>query len=317
VAATVALATPRVEAAVPAARLSAHLAAEPRQAVSDSVDPRLAYSSDLGALPGDTVVQGVSLNFKPDARQQAALDALLLAQRTPGSSWYHHWLTPEQYADRFGMSRADLQRVTGWLQQQGLTVRSIARGRNRISFDGSVARIEHAFGTELHRYRYKGQTHFANASALQLPSSLAVTLAGVRNLSDFRPHPHLLRSDPRPSFTSTVSGSHYLAPNDVATIYDIAPLYTAGYTGSGHTLAVVGQTAINTSDIAAFRAAAGLPASTPTLKLVPSSGSSTVVDADLGEASLDVEWSGAMARNAGVIYVYTGNATNYNVLDAL
>ena len=38
--------------------------------------------------------------------QQAALDRLLADQQTPSSPNYHKWLTPEQYADRFGLSSA-------------------------------------------------------------------------------------------------------------------------------------------------------------------------------------------------------------------
>ena len=55
---------------------------------------------------------------------------------------------------------------------------------------------------------------------------------------------------------------------------------------------------------------------------MPNTGASTVSDADVLEADLDVEWSGAVAKNAAILYVYTGNGTNpnthsaYNVIDA-
>ena len=45
----------------------------------------------------------------------------------------------------------------------------------------------------------------------------------------------------------------------------------------------------------------------PTVKLVPGSSDPGVVSDDIGEANLDVQWSGAVARNANIIYVNSNN----------
>ena len=47
-------------------------------------------------------------------------------------------------------------------------------------------------------------------------------------------------------------------PGDIATIYDIGPLYTAGIDGTGMKIAIMGQTDIYAADIAQFRAGFGL-----------------------------------------------------------
>ena len=65
-----------------------------------------------------------------------------------------------------------------------------------------------------------------------------------------------------PQFTSSITGNHFLAPGDFATIYDLNTLYSTGIDGTGETIAVIGQTLISTTDIDAFRTAAGLPART-------------------------------------------------------
>ena len=49
----------------------------------------------------------ITLTLAPSASQQADLDKLLVAQQTAGSANYHQWLTPEEYAQRFGVSDAD------------------------------------------------------------------------------------------------------------------------------------------------------------------------------------------------------------------
>ena len=64
----------------------------------------------------------MTLALKPSPSQQADLDKLLAEQQDPSSSNYHHWLTPDEYADRFGASSDDINKMVAWLGQQGLTV---------------------------------------------------------------------------------------------------------------------------------------------------------------------------------------------------
>jgi subtilase family serine protease len=167
-----------------------------------------------------------------------------------------------------------------------------------------------------------------------VPAVLSDVVLGFANLDNFRPKSHLKRSstttDPvLAHFTSNATGIHSLIPDDFATIYNVKPLYTAGFDGNGQKLVVVGQTALVTNgsavtDIDAFRTAAGLPARTASnfeMTLVPSTGTATVfcttTSCDLDEASLDVEWSWGIARGATLNYVFVGNSSTSNVFDAL
>ena len=98
-----------------------------------------------------------------------------------------------------------------------------------------------------------------------------------------------------------------MAPDDFATIYDVAPLYTAGIDGTGQKLVIVGQTDINVSDIQAFRSKFNLPAINLQQILVPGQTDPGVIQDDLPEADLDLEWSGAVARGATIIFVNSGD----------
>jgi subtilase family serine protease len=277
---------------------------------------------DQGRTDSTRVLSGVSLAFRLSATQQADLDRLLHEQQDPSSTNYHKWLTPDEYAARFGMTQADLAKVTSWLKSQGLTIDEISRNRREISLSGTVARIEHAFHTELHNYTIKGERHFANATDLSFPAAFASQVLGVRNLNDFQPKPHLRPASPH--FTSNLSGNHFVEPGDFAVIYNLGPLYSQGLDGSGEKIAVVGQTTISISDVTAFRAASGLPARTPATVLVPNTGPGTSCTTDIPEADLDVEWSGAVAKGATVTYYYAGvgsghtcNNRSFNVFNAL
>ena len=100
---------------------------------------------------------------------------------------------------------------------------------------------------------------------------------------------------------------HYLAPDDLQTIYDLKPLYNSGINGTGQKIAIMGQTDIIPKDIATFRSLSGLPAAAPQTMLVPGSSDPGILPNDVQEGSLDVEWSGATAPNAAILYVYSTN----------
>lgn len=268
---------------------------------------------DLGRTEGSQSLRGLTLAFRPSAAQQQDLDNLLAQLQDRSSPNYHKWLTPAQFADRFGMTRNDISRVTAWLESEGFAVTSVANSRNQISFDGTVAQVESVFRTEIHNYLVDSVIHFANANNPSVPVALAGAVLAVGHLNDFRPKPRAVH----PHFTSDQTGNHFLTPGDFATIYQLQALYTAGIDGTGQTIAVVGQTAIITSDLDNFRSAAGLTPKEPTQILVPGSGTSVVSSGDLVEADLDLEWSNGVAKNATVIYVYVGNGANFSVWDSL
>ena len=275
---------------------------------------------DQGPVDAAMKLERVSMVFKPSPAQQQALTTLLAQQQDPASPNYHKWLTPEQYAARFGMSDGDLAQVTTWLRSQGFNVDGIARGRNELFFSGTAAQMENAFQTPIHHYRVNGEMHFANASNPSVPAALANVVLGLRRLDDFRPQPRNSRVrqvSANPHFTSNISGKHFITADDFATIYNVKAVYTAGFDGTGQQIAVVGQTAIDTTDIDSFRTASGLPAKNLQQILVPGSGNSAIFNSDLGEADLDVEWSGAVAKNATIDYVYVGDNANFSVWDSL
>ena len=294
------------------ARIRGHIDGTQRIALKGHIHPKAQAEYDQGPVDASFTLPSMSLVLKPSAAQQADLDQLLQEQQDPASANYHRWLTPEEYAGRFGLSDSDLNQITAWLEQQSMTVLSVARGRNSISFTGPAARVQSAFGTEIHRYVEDGDTRFANASEPTLPVALAVVVKGIRGLNNFRIEPRRLIVKPlengtlKPEYTNS-RGTHYLAPDDVSTIYNIAPLYNAGINGTGQKIAIAGQTNIDVTDIQQFRSRFALPTNDPQILLVPNLQDPGTSKNDLDEADLDVEWAGAIARNASIIYVYSND----------
>jgi subtilase family serine protease len=282
-----------------------------------SVPPVARPENDIGRISPEARLSGITVYFKLTAQQQADLDALVQAQQIPGSTLYHKWLAPAEYASRFGLSDSDLEKVRTWLELQGFTIDRISDSHTSISFSGTVRQVELAFQTEIHRYKVDDETHFANATQLAIPAALAEVIQSVRNLNDFRPKPQVRFRNATPAFTSSQSGNHYLTPKDVATIYDVNAAYSSGYNGTGQSIAIVGQSQINVSDIEHFQSAAGLTVKDPTLVLVPGSGTAQNSSGDEAESDLDLEYSGGMGTGATIYFVYVGNNQNYSVFDSV
>ncbi|MGB8769596.1 MAG: S53 family peptidase, partial [Candidatus Korobacteraceae bacterium] len=283
--------------------------------VKGSVPPLARPESDRGPVDAALPMQGMRLVFRLTPAQQSSLDMLLQQQQDRASANYHKWLTPEQYADRFGLSIADIQRAAQWLRQQGFADVTSARSRTGIAFSGSAAQVESAFHTPIHQYVVNGNAHYANTSEPSLPSAFRGVVLGITALNDFRPRPHGIIKQVHPNFTSDISGNHFLAPDDFATIYDIQGLYGSGITGTGQTIAVMGQSDLskdsnhgNQYDVVTFRTVSNLPTANLQVLLVPGDNDPGIVANDVDEANLDVEWAGAVAKNASLIYVNSQNA---------
>ncbi|HEX3822011.1 MAG TPA: protease pro-enzyme activation domain-containing protein, partial [Candidatus Sulfotelmatobacter sp.] len=111
---------------------------------------------DQGSVEPGMQMGTITLLTTPTAAQQQALDQLLAQQQDRKSANYHKWLTPEQFADRFGLSQSDIAQIVAWLQGEGFTNVHPARGRNWVSFTGNASQVETAFATEIHRYNVNG-----------------------------------------------------------------------------------------------------------------------------------------------------------------
>src|SRR6266496_3049032 len=80
-----------------------------RSSFTGQIHPRATAENDRGPVARSLKLDYVTLSLAQSAAQQADLDQLLIEQQTPGSPNYHRWLTPEEYADRFGVSEDDLK----------------------------------------------------------------------------------------------------------------------------------------------------------------------------------------------------------------
>lgn len=291
-----------------------------------NVHPLAKPQYDQGALPDSQPMSRMLLLLQRSATQEQTLKQLMDAQQTKSSGSYHAWLTPEQFGNQFGPSDSDIQTVTDWLTSHGFQVAKVAAGRTSIEFSGNVGQVRNAFHTDIHRFVVNGEEHFANTTDPAIPEALAPVVAGPTALNNFPKHPQLkvvgnftrdtTTGQIKPLFTYTdQTGTYYaVGPADFAKIYN----FNSSYTGAGQSIAIVGQSNINTDDVVSFRSMFGLPAyntpcTNPTipipttcqLSIIVNGPDPGLVSGDEGESDLDVEWSGALAPAAQIIFVTT------------
>ena len=137
-------------------------------------------------------------------------------------------------------------------------------------------------------------------------------VAGAVTLHNFGRKAMHSRVEALPQYTT--GSTHYLAPADFATIYDVAALYSGGIDGTGQTIAIVGRTNIKVSDVTTFRSTFALPVNNPTV-VVNGTDPGIVSTGEASEAYLDVEWSGAVAKMATVKFVVSKSTNTTDGVD--
>ena len=302
--------------------------------------PLANAQNDRGAVNGNLPMRRMLLVMKRSAAQDKALAAAIEDMHRPGSNSFHHWLTPEQIGVRYGTASEDIAKVTGWLGSHGFTVTSVSRANSVIEFSGSAQAVSAAFHTEIHSYAWQGGTYTANASDPKIPAALAPVVGGFASLNNFpRTAMHTaekrVRYDRqaktwtvvgdaagkkgdgiRPEFTTpqagTTGNAYAVTPFDFATIYNVKPLWSAGIDGTGEQIAIVGESDINASDVDQFRSSFGLPEKK--LNIIHN-GPAPGKQSDEGEAAIDVEWSGAVAKNATIDFVVSATTSTTAGID--
>jgi subtilase family serine protease len=321
----------------PTATIHAVIDEGQRVTLHGNTRPEANAANDRGALEDATPMPHMLLQLKRSPEREAALKQYIDELHNPASSNHHQWLTPEQFAASYGASPADVAVVTSWLQSKGFTVNGVTASGLMVDFSGTAASVRDSFHTEIHKLNVNGAAHYANVSDPEIPAALESAVAGIVSLHNFYPKPKNIHKTPvaaRPKYTySNTNGTfHELAAGDLATIYNLNPLFAAGYSGQGQSIMVVEDTYLySTADWTIFRKTFGLARAYPhgTLSQVSPTGAITCTNpgfqgvssdpgyGDDGEAAIDVEWATAAAPNAAIVLAACTDTSAFGGLIAL
>src|SRR5215469_3976879 len=297
-----------------------------RVTLRGNVHPLARPEFDRGAVSDGQAMNRILLLLKRSGEQETALETMLENQQDKSSPSYHRWLTPEQFGAQFGPADADIQAVTNWLTSEGFTINRVYSGKTVIEFSGSAAQVRQAFGTEIHRYEVNGKMYSANVYNPQIPAALVPVVAGMVSLHNFprqfyaRHTGAVRRSGGKnffepinPQVTNTYQETFELGPGDFARIYGTPR--TCGTpaeacNGAGQTIAIVGETNFNVSDVQQFRSIFNLPANFDGTNTVYNGEDPGITSTDEeGEALLDTQWSGGVAPGATIKFVLSASTS--------
>jgi subtilase family serine protease len=287
--------------------------------------PEAGAKYDRGPVADSLPMEHMLLQLRRSPEQERELQQFIDELTDSSSSNFHRWLTAKEFGEKFGLAQQDLDTVTRWLESHGLKVNVVYENGMLIDFSGTAGQVREAFHTAIHRLNVKGAKHIANMSNPKIPSALAPAVAGVVSLHDFLPH---AMYKPRSDYTFTSGGSDYYAvvPGDLATIYNVNPLFSGGISGQGQTIALIEDTDIySASDWNTFRSTFGLSqytnGSLTQIHPAPASGTNNCTDPGAngndGEATLDVEYASAAAPSAAIELASCADTATFGGLIAL
>ena len=300
-------------------------AQEARIQMKGSLSPLVRQGRPLNRLnAGETL----RFSFALPLRNQPELDALLVSLYKPGDPQFHHFLTPEQFAARFGPTQADYDAVIAYARQQGFAIAATHSNRALLEVTAPTAQAEKAFSLRLMNYQSPaGRVFRAPDAEPALPAAIARRVSGIIGLDNAQEPlnnlsvlfaPQNGAAQPKAGLNANGTGPNGgLAPGDVITAYGLSNVPEKG---TGQTVALFELDGYTTSDITTYENQFGL-AHTP-LQNILVGGASGVPSAPTAqnpypgsvEVTLDIDMVVALAPAATKILVYEGTdfVSTYN-----
>ena len=244
-------------------------------------------------------------------RNQDALNQLLKEINNPASTNFHHYLTLEQFTERFGPTKEDYEAVVHWAQTHGLTVTGRYSNRTLLDVRGMAANIEQAFHVKLRVYQHPTEARTFYAPDREPSIDLNVPILSISGLDNYqlpRPMIHTITPGTAATGAAPQSGS---GPSGTYLGYDFRAAYLPGVTltGTGQTVGLLEfDSGYYTSDILRYETLAGLPNVPVQAVLLDgyNGGSGGAND----EVSLDIEMAISIAPGLSNVLVYEGSTTD-------
>src|ERR1700719_2568456 len=155
-----------------------------RVALKGNTHPAARAANDRGAVPHDLQMDHILLQLQRPAEQEQALQEFISGLETEGSPSFHQWITAQEFGEKFGLAKQDLDTITRWLESHGFRVNLIYPSGMVIDFSGTAGQVREAFQTEIHHLELKGEKHIANMNDPRIPATLAAAVSGVVSLHD-------------------------------------------------------------------------------------------------------------------------------------
>ncbi len=290
----------------------------PAQAQRQVLKTRMAAPPNarpVGPLPA---TQRLNLALTLPLRNEGQLELLIQQLYDPTSPQYRNFLTVQQFAEQFGPTAADYDKVIAFATKYGLAVTNTSPNRLVLDVSGTVAQIEQAFQVHLHVYQHPTKSRTYHAPDVEPAVDLGVPLQGVNGLNDFEPpHPIGLNQTSRRQFTPGIQAASVTRGNQTGSGprgfflgSDMRAAYYGGteLTGTGQAVGLFEFGPYNLSDVQAYFHFVNQPLNVPIVNVLLD-GVSGICGAgcDDGEEVIDIQQAVSMAPALSAVIVYEGN----------
>ena len=191
-------------------------------------------------------------------RNTNELTRLLQEIYDPASPQFRHYLTPEQFTERFGPTKEQYDAIGQFAQRCGLEVTVTYPNRVVLDVAGQVPDIEKAFQITLNTYRHPTEARTFYAPDMEPSVDAGLAVLDISGLNSYTlPHPGVHASShafsAQPAVGSGPSGN-FLGR-------DMRNAYVPGVAldGTGQMVGLLAFDAFYAEDIAAYEKIAGLP----------------------------------------------------------
>ena len=285
------------------------------QPVRAQVPAAAKLAQPLGRMPStEPLSVAITLPF----RNREALTNLLRDITDPRSPNYRHYLTRDEFTERFGPTEEDYNTVKEFARAHGLGVRHEHANRMLLEVGGTAGDFERAFHTTLRLYRHPTQARTFFAPEKEPSMDISVPVLSIRGLDNFSlAQPRLRKivsaTGPQPAANGTGSG-----PNGGFQGNDFRAAYVPGttLTGAGQIVGLLQFDSYSNADISYYEAQAGLPS--VTLSNVLLNGASGIPSDDANsvtEVTMDIETTISMAPGLAEVIVYIApNSSPFEVI---
>lgn len=299
---------------------------------------------DLGRRAPDKEVEIIiTLGFNNEDK----LDQLIQEQSNPASPNFRHFLTRQEFSERFGPTTGQVATLRSNLEAAGFRIKDVAPTQLMIRAVATSAVVERYFKTEIHTVNQAGYgERYVNVRPALLPAPLAAIVRSVRLNNLFvglhptvhrRPMSATTQAAAR-TYSRTAEGSVPFSAGATTTerpaaltgpFYDwgggIGPVLIAtafdfpvqhGYDAYGWDVAVIMGSDVSDSDLWTFFSKYHIPRRGSVWRISVNGGVAGEVDPMIGlETALDVETIASLAPGANVVLFIIPNDGNGNMSD--
>jgi len=268
---------------------------------------RNGLAPSVGRLPA---TQSMRIDIVLAVRDQAGLNSFLQEIYDPSSASYRHFLTVEQFTERFGPSQQDYDALIRFAKANGFSLIRASRDAMDMQLEGAVADVETAFHVTMGVYHDPLENRDFYAPDREPTVDLPFRLWHITGLDNYSiPRPELVHrpsSMKPPATTGSCPGASFCGSDMRAAYYEGTAL-----TGKGQTIGLLEFAGFDIADVNTYyknakqkrtAAVTGISTDGTPVTCLASQG------CDDTEQTIDITQALGMAPGVSTVYLYVGSS---------